>query len=345
MNSRTTGIIDINSERPWVSTTTRSTAQERIEDYNNRPESIRPAKDPIFTALAWRSYHIPTYSYWEDWYQYFANNHPILSICCHHARHPIRTPMRLLNLIASIIFGLLLTNIIWLFYVLNDDHNADTAWVTISLGDNTALNNTHIESVSSIENGDVEITESMVVLWTIGSAGHALFDNTVWSLSACLCCLPCHSQESLQRFQRYGTIFMVFTAIAIGAIASFVVVLRASLEEEDVTRLQSAGLTDDEIDLLNGLEKSKFDFLLWYGVELALALLVYYPVVGTILFTGVLGCGKVPILGGRPYEVAQEKKRTEAKRRRHGQESGLTDHTDRTSTSVPPWDRTFEDGR
>ena len=53
--------------RTW--TTAASSAQERIEQYNEKPEKIKPAKDPIFTALAWRSYHIPSYGWCEDWFQ------------------------------------------------------------------------------------------------------------------------------------------------------------------------------------------------------------------------------------------------------------------------------------
>ena len=315
------------------------TAHERIEQYNHRPKPVKPAKDPVFTALAWRAYHIPGYSWGEDLRQYFANNHPLLGICCHHPKHPIRTPMRLLNLFASVVFGLLLTNIIWLFFVLNDERDAENAVLTISLGDSQreGLNTTNTVP-SSFKNDEIAITEGMVVLWTFGSAGHALFDNTVWYLSACLCCLPCHSQESLERFQKYGAIFMVFIAISVGAVASFVVVLRASLEDErdNVAELESAGISDDQVELLHFSDKSSFDFLLSYAIELALALVVYYPLVGTVLFSGILGCGKVPILGGRPFEVAQESKKHLGAKRGRDSERGtpMSDFTDRTSSSI-----------
>lgn len=332
------------TERTWAS---HRSSHERIEEYNSHTaaakRTTRPAKDPIFTALAWRAYHIPSYGCCEDWFQYFANNHPLLGICCHHPRHPIRTPMRLLNLFASVVFGLLITNMIWLFFVLNQEHDADTALVTISLGDpDNGLNATRLESINEGSN-EIEITEGMVLLWTLGGGLHALFDNTVWYLSACVCCLPCHSQESLERFQKYGTIFMVFIAICVGAVASFVVVLRASLEggdgdEQDtqgqVQQLESAGISDDQVDLLDFSDKSSFGFLLSYAIELALALFIYYPVVGTILFSGILGCGSVPILGGRPYDVLQEQKRIERKRRR-AERRGYSESTEHTLSSVP----------
>ena len=233
--------------------------------------------------------------------------------------------MRLLNLFASILFGLLVTNLIWLFFVLNDDHDADNALVTISVG-GEGMNTTRLESVNEGSN-EIQITEGMVMLWTLGGGLHAVFDNTVWYLSACVCCLPCHSEESLERFQKYGCTFMIFAVLAIGAVASFFVVLRASVEDEEedgttIDQVESAGLSDDQIDLFGFSDKSSFDFLLSYAVELGLALFIYFPIVGTVLFSGFLGCGKVPILGGRPYEYAQERKRIERKQRRAARRGG-----------------------
>ena len=36
------------------------------------------------------------------------------------------------------------------------------------------------------------------------------------------------------------------------------------------------------------------------------AFFVFYFITSTILFSGVLGCGRIPILGGRPYELRKE---------------------------------------
>ena len=43
--------------------------------------------------------------------------------------------------------------------------------------------------------------------------------------------------------------------------------------------------------------------------KVILALFVYYPIGGTILFSGCLGCGRIPLLGGRPQEVLMEERR------------------------------------
>jgi hypothetical protein len=59
---------------------------------------------------------------------------------------------------------------------------------------------------------------------------------------------------------------------------------------------------------LAGSRKS-FHFLLGYIIEFILAAFVYSPAMLTVVFTGVLGCnGRIPVLGGRPREMAKEQK-------------------------------------
>eukprot|EP00797_Seminavis_robusta_P003980 Sro1257_g256740.2 (173) ;mRNA; r:17871-18389 len=48
-----------------------------------------------------------------------------------------------------------------------------------------------------------------------------------------------------------------------------------------------------------------YKFVVSYFVELVLSYLIYYPIAGTILFSGVLSCGKWQVTGGRPYELQQ----------------------------------------
>ena len=101
------------------------------------------------------------------------------------------------------------------------------------------------------------------------------------------------------------------------ALATLVVVWRAAEEtrnqcEEEKEEL---GLDDDACPEWGEIRgASSFSFLVNYAVEACLALL-YFPLFGTILFSGVLGCGRMPVLGGRPYEVrkeiARERKRSE----------------------------------
>lgn len=55
--------------------------------------------------------------------------------------------------------------------------------------------------------------------------------------------------------------------------------------------------------LWKDIQIQSFSFLLKYFVELALAWFVYYPIVGTIIFSGMLGCGgRLPVLGRPRYK-------------------------------------------
>jgi len=319
-----------------ASTSNLSNSKHRLAQYQERVSGVSQSeRDRTVPALAWRAYHLPGNSWCDDWVQYFANNHPLFGICCHHRLHPIQFRMRIVNFIGSIMFGLAVTNVIWLWYIYNEDETV----VTITLGGEDEVQNvtTVIEALNNQTNAtlvegsdDIEITEGMVVLWTVGGGLHALFDNTVWYLTACVCCLPGQPLERLHRCKWCGSYLVVMAVVLCTAIATFVVVLRAALEDdEDIGDLNSGGIVDDEIDL-EIQDKSAYRFLISYCVELALALFVYYPLIGTILFTGILGCGKVPILGGRPYEVMQEEKQLKREKSRPGSSS---DHS-RTSRSV-----------
>jgi hypothetical protein len=270
-------------------------------------------RERIIPALGWRAYHLPGNTWMEDYCQYLANNHPLFGICCHHPLHPVKFSHRILNLTGSIVFGLAVTNIIWLWLILDQNLDEEHTIITVSTTGITT-NFTEIEALQdrpNVNDAVLNITEGMILLWTIGGGLHALYDNTIWYMTACVCCLPGQRLECLYRYRWCGTYFVVLTVIVSTAIATFVVVLRASLneqEESDATIVQSSGLINNSIQVRYVHDKSAYEFLISYVVELALALFVYYPVIATVLFTGILGCGTVPILGGRPYEVKQEKR-------------------------------------
>jgi hypothetical protein len=311
-------------------------AKDRLAAYQARSNSMSERESSrTIPALALRAYHLPGNSWCDDWVQYFANNHPLFGICCHHRLHPVTAKWRLIHLVGSIVFGLAVTNIIWLWFIVNDQHDVNDPVLTISFGGGIRTGNSTVStgnytdteySNSTAEaalqgHQEIAVTEGMLILWTIGGGLHALFDNTVWYMTACVCCLPGQPLQCLYKYKWCGTYVVVLLVVIFTAVASFVVVLRASLEEDDMVDagdLNSAGIVDDSIDLSNGIDRDreKYRFLLSYTVELLLALLVYYPVVGTILFTGILGCGRLPVLGGRPYEVECERKLQQRESRR-----------------------------
>lgn len=290
-------------------------------------------RDQIAAALLMHSYHLPGYTYGSDLYQYMTNNHPVFGICCHHPYHPLGFWIRIVSLIGSALFGLALTNIIYLAFVFTDS-NYDTTYVAIPATNVTNGNMVISTQIEETVPSAISITNGNIALWTIGSTIHALYDNMIWKLAACACCVPNGTPiaERQQRYKSFGSFLVMFSVVVVVAIATFAVALRNALDDgtipEDADAIDtlsnvnvykttsskndtsssndtSGGETVvlmQEVDSTNDLE-----FMIAYCIELLLNYFIYYPIVGFILFTGILSCnGKFQLFGGRPYEVSQE---------------------------------------
>jgi hypothetical protein len=260
------------------SITSRCSSPDELEDEETQK---------LIIALANRSYHLPGYGLWADLCQYLNNNHPLLGIFCHHRLHPIKTRMRLLTLFGSILFGLTVSNIFFLL-VLSDERFQEKMFAV------------------TINEEEWYITSGMVMLWTVGGSVHASYDIMIWYIVACACC------PFSKKFRLYGSFLVGFAIVLLLAMTSLIVLVRASLQHEendnlDLTQLDSAGLVDDQVVLVD-IKKEDVRFLLGYVTEFALALIVYYPLGSLILFSGILGCGKLPILGGRPRDMLVHQK-------------------------------------
>jgi hypothetical protein len=148
-------------------------------------------------------------------------------------------------------------------------------------------------------------------LWTVGTTIHCMFDLSVCFIAACGCCQAGGSLECLGGFRWLGSYIVLFAVVVTAATASFIVVLRATLDDHpeiDTENITSAGLFDDAIALGSTDSADSYRFLISWCIEMVLALFVYYFLVGTIFFSGILGCYTLPFLGGRPREVALEEK-------------------------------------
>lgn len=250
----------------------------------------------IVPLLATRSYHIPGNNWYQDWTQFMINNHPLFSIFCHHRLHPLRLAQRVVCLIGSVSFGLITTNCVYLYYNyynLNMDH----ILVRLHLG--------NVIELFPIDGGQTwNITHGMVTLWTFGGLLHSAFDITIWFLSSCSCCLPGGSYQKFGYCRKFGSYVVIIVVIILVAVTSFVVALRATLE----SKVDSFDINLDiqEIKWNQVYDARSFSFVVGYLIELPLALFLYYPLMATILFSGILGCGTLPILGGRPREIKVE---------------------------------------
>jgi hypothetical protein len=257
-----------------------------IDEFSLYERQMTAFEDSILPALAMRSYHIPGNTYGQDLVQYFRNNHPVIGIFFHHPRHPVRFGMRLLQLFSSIIFGLAVTNVIWLwFYFSKTNENEPVLSVDFPGGSSN--------ETDSFSDG-FDVTYGMILLWTLGGTVHAIYDNTIWYISACVCCL---SSQNLDAYRKWGTYVIITVSFTVTAIATLALLLRTSAEAE-------ATSTDDDVLQIKFYDQYVYEFLISYAIVLVLSLFLYYPVVAFVFFSGVLSCGfHVPVLGGRPYEV------------------------------------------
>ena len=287
-------------------------SSERLCRYVDQTTSkMRFENEKIIPALATRAFHLPGNSWCADWFQFFGNNHPLLGICCHHRLHPISMWMRIVMLIGSIGFGLLLTNFVWLWYYYHEDKTL----LTLQLGGLSNVTTLSTGGNQTQQSSGMEITQAMVALWTFGSALHAVFDNTIWHISACVCCLPGQALSCCGCCRRIGADIAIIIVVILTTIATGAILLRVIIENNNnsslglnLTDFNSTGLVNSQVNLQGMTDVTAYHFLSSYAVELAIALFVCNPIFGTILFSGVLGCGKVPFLGGRPYQVMREQK-------------------------------------
>lgn len=246
--------------------------------------------------LAARACHFPGNSWFEDWIQYTSNTHLVVGIFFHHPLHPVTGRERCVILLGSMAIGLLLSNLIYLWFV-HAEFGMDDTVLSLRF---------------------LDVTKLMITLWTLGSAIHSVFDLGVWHIKACTLCRYREgnyvSDGAVKCGRTAGMTIVFFTA----AFATYLVLLRASEDKKNSFQVDNSG---DEIQDDGGGESfiqpisslaggaQYYHFLLGYIIEFVLAVFVYNPLILTIIFTGVLGCnGRIPILGGRPREVMREQR-------------------------------------
>ena len=304
-------------------------------------DGVDPAeKEMIANLLYQRAYHLPGNTYMQDMWQHFTNNHPILGICCHHKYHPISWKLRIVNLLGSILFGLAITNVVYLTFVFvsstSSGKEVGEGGGTSEVGENGKLSfdkeyySIHTNVTRTGLNDDIDdmvstisVTNGNIVLWTIGAMAHGLFDNVIWTLGTCRCrgrknnndksatTIPSSSTASAT-----GALLIMFSVIIVLAIATFAAMLRAAIEEmenrEDASILESHTQVQSQLEGVVHHQKSfqEYQFIVSYLVELVLTYVLYYPLEGIILFSGIISCGifgRLAITGGRPYEIKQLK--------------------------------------
>lgn len=229
------------------------------------------------------------------------NNHPLFGICCHHRLHPLKMRQRLIILLGSFSFGVAITNTIYLWFLGSGRDDKQQVF---------AVNLSALQSNSQT----FSVTSGLVMLVTVGSGSHAIFDRFVWSLSACGCCRAGGSFENL--FLRgccksVGSYLVIISVVAVVSLATCVVVIRASMEEgqSNVPIVHNRTEVLEQFLDFNHFKVQDYSFLKGYALEFAFSLFIYYPFIETVLFSGIIGCGCIPVFGGRPYAMRQETKK------------------------------------
>ncbi|KAL7482931.1 hypothetical protein ACHAW6_013074 [Cyclotella cf. meneghiniana] len=248
----------------------------------------------LVPKLASRSYHLPGNDFAQDWKQYVLNNHPVLGVCFHHRLHPLKTGQRMIMLLGSFAFGIAITNAIY-FWFLTSGRDSTEEVFALSFS---------IESDKGTPTQKISFSYGLIALLTVGSGSHALFDRFVWSLSACKICRPGGRFESRTRCHPdFGKYVVIVIVVLVVCGASMVVVVRALMDKGN----SNIDIFHDN-SMYSNVEARDFRFLIGYLVEFAVSLFVMNPLIEFTLFSGVLGCCSLPVLGGRSREVALERK-------------------------------------
>ena len=259
-------------------------------------QDFRTQDEILIPLLAQRSFHLPGNNKRQDWVQWMKNNHVIFGICLHHPLHPIETWERMIVLLGSISFAMIATNIgyIWDWYD-GEERQFDPRAVLYSW---------NVENMYGDDDGYItlDFTYGTLILWTFGCTFHSLFDFFVWNLSACACCHPggrFANSKDATRCRDLGSYMLIPLVLGLMAVAGYSSFLRVTNRNEKLEETYE----DDIIDNLTAGKLGDYSFLVRFGVELLLAWFAYFPIITTVFFSGILGCGgRIPLLGGRPRD-------------------------------------------
>jgi hypothetical protein len=194
------------------------------------------------------------------------------------------------------VFGLAITNIVYLYFVMdNKDLDFDNSYYSATISDQGVTGNENIDSLTT----EVDVTSGMIALWTVGGALNAMYDSMIWSVAACACCRPGGRLEKFEKYRKYMPFVVMFVVVGTVALATMAVLIVAAGDSASEDQKIST-----ELKIGSNSNAESFRFLLAYFVEVLVSLFVWYPIVTTIFFSGVLSCcGAVPYLGGRPQEM------------------------------------------
>jgi hypothetical protein len=285
---RTAGSSDIHSGVPYC---TGNGDKTQITSKNAYSRAIlkKDEEENLIRLLGMRSAHLPGLNWYQDWLQFMKNNHPMFGLCFHHPLHPLRVRERIYICIASVSFGLLATNCVFLYYMMSaEDFDEKIFRIYIQVKEGTFQ--------------PLEISNGMAALWIYNGIAHSIFDLSLWHISACNCFSKRHNFARVQTIGRY---IVVAIACLMAAVSSCFILYRTMITSSFTAAAMNDDMEDEDEDLLARIFKLEgYAFILGYFIELLSVYCLVQPVLVTIMFSGVFGC--VPGLGGRPKDIVRE---------------------------------------
>lgn len=114
------------------------------------------------------------------------------------------------------------------------------------------------------------------------------------------------TEQKLARYRSTGVFFVMVTVVVVTALATFAAALRKAVSYSNDTSTPQLVSSADSVQVFQVNGVNNYEFMLSYIVAMALNFFVYYPIIGTIIFSGILTCGRFPVVGGRPFELKEE---------------------------------------
>lgn len=155
-----------------------------------------------------------------------------------------------------------------------------------------------------------DVSVGMLALLLFSGPLHVVFDLSIYFLQACP---PCRVNGLFEQYNFpawhqqcwlwLGTHVAFLVTVGSMALAVNVALIRASIADDG-----------DGVDITYKVQH--YDFMLLYMLEVVVANFVVFPMGTFTVFSGVLGCcGRIPGLGGRPYQVRRHQRFLDSQRR------------------------------
>lgn len=242
----------VNQEQKPGHTASPKRAIDLLAQYTEKNHAIHREVDAeelkMNKLFARRTEHLPGNNWCQDWVMWQKNNHPLLALCCRHEFNPVGTGPRLVNLVFSVSFGMVATNLIYLFYRTHPNANG-------------------VVFKADLDGVTYQVTYETILLITIGGLLHSLADLGMWHLTACACCFK-------SCISKLGPYVAIAISASLCAFSTLAIMWRAVYDNEggenDVYKLDS------------------FQFLMTYWIELISVYLFYYPMMSTLFFSGAV---------------------------------------------------------